>query len=597
MSHAPEHQIVDTDGQDPFLELDRQQVKRKRRLRLRLPSWRHIIHAIFVALALLTAVFIFFAVIFQFYTESCAATLIAVQLACLSAYEVSSHIKAWPLTLVIPHPVFVGFLLLYNLICALIELAGILVEDEVTGIIGQLVAAVPSIVMAGLELRAFVLLILSLIRAYSRSKRKQQKKPTRETGRDRAQKKHRMKAGDTDAKAILAMSSLSNYSMAEDLDRLLNEEFLRHEEVRQMRAERWGHVRHQLLRDGLRSSYLYALLTPMLFFAGLCLAVLLQDTLTTFDGMGHRRTGFYTTSGGRTLHVYCGIGPDLPHDDPTKQGHLIMLDAGHGLPGMVWYRAVLDLAAEMDEPLTICYYDKPGLGWSTLPMFYRPTAADYVTTLHDAIKAALANDPQTVNPRSSVTLVSHGTAALYMPEFVAKHPDLVDHVVTVDGYSANMTGQVEDTVKPFTSRLIAMLAPLGVGRLWAHSMGAPSGFTSSKADAWVALNSRTTQWIAQMAEAEDIGSLLASNKKYAKPGVLGGIPLSVIVADVSSEISGDLWAERQQRSTAMLAWSCAPAPAITVMRSGHHMMVDIPMKLAGAIINNVGRDAGSCDDP
>ncbi|KAG9394982.1 alpha/beta hydrolase [Carpediemonas membranifera] len=580
---------------DPFLELDQAPVVKKRRFKIPKPSLTHVIYALYVVMSLISSIYVFFGIVFQYYTEAATVSLIVAQLVFLSYTEIRHHFSSLPLTLVLPYPLFTGFLMLYNAISGFIVLTNVFVEHEFIRKIYIVVCSIPNTLMAILEFRTFVMLCIVTVKAYAQSRRKQHKKPFRETGKEKAQRKNRLKAGDTDAQAILDMSSLANYSMAEDLERLLSESQLKTEEVRQMKREHMKHVRYQLLRDTLRSSYLLGTLTPMLFFVLVCLTLMLQNVLVTWDQLNYGHPGFYTTSEGRTLHVYCSIGPDLPHDDPTKQGHLIMLDAGYGLPGMVWYRAVLDLAAEMDEPLTICYYDKPGLGWSTLPMFYRPTAADYVTTLHDAIKAALANDPQTVNPRSSVTLVSHGTAALYMPEFVAKHPDLVDHVVTVDGYSANMTGQVDDTIKPFTSRVVAMLAPFGMGRLWAHSLGAPHRFASSEADAWVALNSRTTQWIAQMAEAEDIGSLLASNKKYAKPGVLGGIPLSVIVADMSESLSAKLWTRRREHSEAMLAWSCAAEQDIITMKSGHRMMIDIPMKIASSVLNAMGKQQGSCD--
>ncbi len=545
----------------------------------------------YLAITCLGFLFVFFQTVFQYFTAGANMFIFVIQFLILFAYDSVSMMKRSTAYRILIHVVFMWTLVAYNAIAGFLALSGIIFEDGWMAKFSSFFASIPFAILQVFEARAaFWLTYWWVYNRRATIKRK------REERLQQMWKKKNDNADDTrgERESLLKRFDAAGFTIDGDIREQMRDAEGRNEEINLMIKAHAYKNRRKMMRAIMTSVQYYVFSCPMLTFMVLLALLMFQGLTNASQSALYPAPGFKITSAGNSVHISCTMGVNIPDPESVDKGHLIILDAGMALHGMVWARVQKDLTAVENTPLTICYYDKPGLGWSELPGWYRPSPDDYTTTLKDVIHAALDQDPAHLG-RTSVTLVSHGTAALYAPGFIQTYPDLVDHLVLIDPSPAGMYDTFNTVfLSPFISRFIAMTSPYGMGRLLALCTGSPGGVTAQAASDWIHFGSLTSVRTAQMAAMEDAEELFEYGAKHGKAGCVGSRPITVAIGDQSGLFSASEWTHWQEGADAMLKWSCHPPANYITIGGGHRLMIDAPMKVAGAIINNIDQTREPC---
>ena len=282
-----------------------------------------------------------------------------------------------------------------------------------------------------------------------------------------------------------------------------------------------------------------------------------------------------------SMHLYC-----TGHGHPT-----VVLEAGGGDDWLIWQR----VQPEVAKITSVCSYDRAGTGWSEP----QPGTRD-ANTIADQLHALLQDSGES----GPLVLVGASVGGFYVRQFAAAYPGAVTGIVLVDsstpeqiqaipgsGYSAELIEQKHREVE------IEWLKELsGWTRLSGECKAEPEpGLEAYQrlADAETCRPAYARSW---RAEADQFWN---SAEEVAQARCCGDLPILIISQDSESPHSAQpvairpIWNALQEHLKALSPNS----RRIIALGSGHHVMIDRPDVVIGAIAQLVTGSAGQTSTP
>ena len=281
------------------------------------------------------------------------------------------------------------------------------------------------------------------------------------------------------------------------------------------------------------------------------------------------------------MHLYC-----TGNGQPT-----VVLEAGGGDDWLIWQR----VQPEVAKITRVCSYDRAGTGWSEP----QPGARD-AKTIAGQLHALLEDSGE----RAPLVLVGASVGGLYVRQFAAVYPGTVSGIVFIDtstpeqiqaipgsGYSAEL---IEQKHREVAIEWVKELS--GWTRLSGDCKAQPEpGLEAYQrlADAETCRPSYARRW---RGEADQFWH---SAEEVAQARCCSDIPILIISQDPENPHSAQpvsirpIWNALQEHLKAL-----SPNSSRIIARgSGHHVMIDRPDVVIGAIAQLVTGSVGHTSAP
>jgi pimeloyl-ACP methyl ester carboxylesterase len=213
-------------------------------------------------------------------------------------------------------------------------------------------------------------------------------------------------------------------------------------------------------------------------------------------------------AGGLQLHVQV-LG------NPRTEPVVIFENGEHGaIPDWAW------IAPEVARSARVLLYDRPGTGWSPLPL---PGSALTAGRLIEALQQALA----ILDLAPPYVLVGRGMGGLLSQVMAAARPETVAGMVLVDPRPVELAGAIDPSGKP-AGTFERLAVHLGLPRLSGRARRYTAGLPEQDAEELVATLNAAHNLRSRQVEGDLAAS--AAEQISRRPADFGDIPLVVLSA-------------------------------------------------------------------
>lgn len=189
---------------------------------------------------------------------------------------------------------------------------------------------------------------------------------------------------------------------------------------------------HHQRRKISKKTRLKNFFTSSMSFSG-CLALLVLIVL--FSGflalnsvkgsMDPPRPGHLVPVNNNRYNIHIACTPEKDTLDPESKNLTVLMETDTDTPSEEFASWALKIAQDNKNVNRVCYYDRPGLGWSDSA----PSPQSISTTLHTLWQAL---DHEGISHNSTFMLLAHGVGGLYSRSFAASIPNNLHGLVLID---------------------------------------------------------------------------------------------------------------------------------------------------------------------